>query len=162
MALIIKNGTIYTASDSYRADILAEGEKITRIADKITAGSGDEVIDASGLEIYPGAIDAHTHLDMPYAKTSTADDFKSGTIAAACGGTTALIDFANPARGQTLGDAVKIWRKKADGKSAIDYGFHITLVEFNERVASEIPALIKEGITSIICFLAYKGALMIN
>ncbi len=162
MALIIKNGTIYTASDSYRADILAEGEKITHIAGKITAGKGDEVIDASGLEIYPGAIDVHTHLDMPFMGTVTADDFESGTIAAACGGTTALIDFATPAKGQPLGDAIKLWHKKAGGKSAIDYGFHIAIIEFNERVASEIPALIKEGITSIKCFLAYKGALMIN
>lgn len=162
MALIIKNGTIYTAADSYKADIRVDGETITQIADKITAGKNDEVIDASGLEIYPGAIDVHTHLDMPFMGTVTADDFESGTIAAACGGTTSLVDFAIPAKGQSLGETVQIWHKKAEGKSAVDYGFHIAIVEFNERVASEIPALIKDGITSFKCFLAYKGALMVT
>ena len=162
MALIIKNGTIYTASDSYKADIRVDGEKITQIADKITAGKSDEVIDASGLEIYPGAIDVHTHLDMPFMGTVTADDFESGTIAAACGGTTSFVDFAIPAKGQALRETVKIWHKKAEGKSAVDYGFHIAIVEYNERVASEIPALIKDGITSFKCFLAYKGALMVT
>jgi dihydropyrimidinase len=162
MALIIKNGTIYTASDSYKADIRVDGEKITQIADKITAGKSDEVIDASGLEIYPGAIDVHTHLDMPFMGTVTADDFESGTIAAACGGTTSFVDFAIPAKGQALRETVKIWHKKAEGKSAVDYGFHIAIVEYNERVASEIPAMIEDGITSFKCFLAYKGSLMVT
>lgn len=162
MALIIKNGTIYTASDTFRADIRVEGEKISAIAAKLAPEKGDEVIDAAGLEIYPGAIDVHTHLDMPFMGTVTADDFKSGTIAAACGGTTSLVDFAIPAKGQSLKETVKIWHKKAEGKSAIDYGFHIAIVEFNDRVASEIPAVIADGITSFKCFLAYKGALMVN
>jgi len=162
MAVVIKNGTICTASDTYKADIRIEREKIVGIAENITPANGDQTIDATGLEIYPGAIDVHTHLDMPFMGTVTADDFESGSIAAACGGTTSFIDFIIPAKGQNLGDAVSIWHKKAEGKTAVDYGFHIALVEYNERVASEIPAVIADGITSFKCFLAYKGALMVD
>ena len=162
MSLIIKNGTIFTASDTFKADIRAVNGIITEIADKINAESGDEVIDAAGLEIYPGAIDVHTHLDMPFMGTVTADDFASGTTAAACGGTTSVVDFAIPSKGQPLKEAAAIWHKKAEGRSAIDYGFHIAIVEYNERVASEIPALIEDGITSFKCFFAYKGSLMVN
>ncbi len=162
MSLIIKNGTIYTASDTFKADIRANSGIITEIAAKIEAAAGDELIDAAGLEIYPGAIDVHTHLDMPLDSTVTADDFASGTTAAACGGTTSLIDFATPSKGQSLKEAAAIWHKKAEGRSAIDYGFHMAIIECNERIASEIPALIEDGITSFKCYLAYKDSLMVN
>jgi len=159
MSTIIKNGTIITAGETYKADILVEDEKIKQISENIKPSPGDEVIDASGLEIYPGAIDAHTHLDMPCGNNiTTADDFESGTIAAACGGTTAIIDFANPKRGQRLSDALEFWRKNSDGNCAVDYAFHITLVESNDRVAAEAAELVeKEGITSFKTFFAYAA-----
>ncbi|HNY11868.1 MAG TPA: dihydropyrimidinase [Candidatus Wallbacteria bacterium] len=157
--MIIKNGTVITACETYKADILVEGEKIRQIAENINPPSGCEVIDASGLEIYPGAIDVHTHLDMPCGNNiTTADDFESGTMAAACGGTTTIIDFANPKRGQRLSDALAYWRERSDGNSAVDYAFHITLVEVNDRVASEVAELVeKEGITSFKTFFAYAA-----
>ncbi|HNY11443.1 MAG TPA: dihydropyrimidinase [Candidatus Wallbacteria bacterium] len=162
MAVVIKNGMICTASDIYKADIQINHEKIVQISEKITSSADDQTIDATGLEIYPGAVDVHTHLDMPFMGTVTADDFESGSIAAACGGTTSFIDFIIPSKGQGLGDALEIWHKKAAGKTAVDYGFHIALVEYNERVAAEIPAVIESGITSFKCFLSYKGSLMVD
>lgn len=162
MATIIKNGTIVTATDIYKADIYIENEKIKQIAEKIKHQKGDEVIDASGLEIYPGCIDVHTHFELPFMGTVSADGFETGSIAAACGGVTTFIDFVIPAKGKKLDEAIKAWHKKAEGKTAIDYGFHMCIVEFNDSVASEIPNVIKEGITSFKCFLAYKGAFMID
>ena len=159
MSMIIKNGTIITAGETYKADILIENEKIKQIAESIKPSSGDEVTDATGLEIYPGAIDVHTHLDMPCGNNiTTADDFESGTIAAACGGTTTIIDFANPKRGQRLLDAYEFWRQRSDGNSAVDYSFHITLVESNDRVAAEVAELVeKYGVTSFKTFFAYAA-----
>lgn len=162
MATIVKGGTIITAADEYRADILVEGEKIVQIAKKIEPEKGDVVIDATGLEVYPGCIDVHTHLDMPFMGTTTADDFESGSIAAACGGTTAFVDFAIPDRKKGLLSAVKTWHGKADGKTAVDYGFHMCMTYFDESAVAEIPGLVKEGVTSFKCFLAYKGSLMID
>jgi len=162
MATIIKGGTIITAVDEYRADILVEGEKIVQIAKKIEPKKGDSVIDAGGLEIFPGCIDVHTHLDMPFMGTMTADDFESGSIAAACGGTTAFVDFAMPDAKKGLLEGLKTWHRKADGKTAIDYGFHMCMTGFNEKISAEIPQLVKEGVTSFKCFLAYKGSLMID
>ncbi len=162
MSLIIKNGTIFTASDSFKADISIENEKITRIATHIEPNPGDEIIDATGLEIYPGGIDAHTHLDMPFMGTVTIDDFESGSRAAACGGTTTIIDFVIPEKGKSLHDALEIWMKKAQGKTAIDYSFHMALVEYNDRVANEIPEIIERGITSFKCFMAYKPSLYVD
>jgi dihydropyrimidinase len=162
MATVIKNGTIITACDTYQGDLLIEGEKITKIATKIKPQKGDSEIDAKGLEVYPGFIDVHTHLELPFMGTVSADDFESGSIAAACGGTTTFIDFAIPAKGQSLKEALNIWHKKAEGKTAVDYGFHIAIVEYNEHVASEIPHIINDGITSFKCFFAYKGAFMID
>lgn len=162
MAMIIKNGTIITANETTKADIRVKGEKIDEISPEIKAKKGDAEIDAKGLEIYPGCIDVHTHFELPFMGTVSADDFETGSIAAACGGITTFIDFAIPAKSQKLLDAVKIWHKKADGKTAIDYGFHMCLVEYNERIADEIPSVIEEGITSFKCFFAYKGSLMID
>ena len=127
------------------------------------SSSGDlEDVDAKGLYVFPGAVDVHTHLDLPFMGTSSSDDFESGTIAAVCGGTTSLIDFAIQTPGQSLGDALQQWNEKAHGKAVIDYGFHMGVTDLNDKTEAEIPGLIEEGITSFKVFMAYKGALMVD
>ena len=126
MSLLIRSGTIVTASDMYQGDVLVEGEKITTIGASLSMPA-DRVIDASGKYVFPGGIDVHTHLNMPFGGTTSADDFESGTIAAAHGGTTTIVDFAIQYRGQTLHHAWETWMQKAEGKAAIDYGFHMKL-----------------------------------
>ncbi len=133
MSLLVKHGTIVTAIDQYVGDILIEGEKISTIGSDLTMPA-DRVIDAKGKYVFPGGIDVHTHLDMPFGGTTSADDFESGTIAAAHGGTTTVVDFAIQYRGQTLHHAMEAWMKKADGKAAIDYGFHMIITELNDQV----------------------------
>ncbi|MFN2387885.1 MAG: amidohydrolase family protein, partial [Thermoanaerobaculia bacterium] len=121
MSLLIRGGTVVTASDQYRGDVLIEGEKIEAIGSSLTAPA-DRVIDAAGKYVIPGGIDVHTHLDMPFGGTTSADDFESGTIAAAHGGTTSIVDFAIQYKGETLRQAWENWMRKAEGKAAIDYG----------------------------------------
>ena len=159
---LIKGGTVFTASDSFKADLLIRGEKIAAMGEALAPGASTNVVDAKGLEVYPGGVDAHTHFELPFMGTVSADDFESGTVAAACGGTTTIIDFVIPAKGESLLDALAAWRKKAEGKAAVDYGFHMALVEMNEKVAAEFPRIVGEGITSFKCFMAYKGALMMD
>src|SRR5437868_10207792 len=124
MRTLIKNGTVITAVDQYTGDVLVEDERIAVIGTTLDIHA-DKVIDASGKYVLPGGIDVHTHLDMPFGGTTSADDFESGTIAAAHGGTTTIVDFAIQYKGQTLHQAWDAWAKKADGKAAIDYGFHM-------------------------------------
>ena len=137
MSLLIRNGTIVTATDLYRGDVLVEGDRITTIGTALEVPA-DRVIDAAGKLVLPGGIDVHTHLDMPFGGTTSADDFESGTIAAACGGTTTIVDFAIQYRGQTLHHAMETWAKKAEGKAAIDYGFHMIITELTDQVLSLI------------------------
>jgi len=160
--LLIKGAEVITASDESKADVLVRDGKIAEIADKIAPTFGAETIDAKGLELYPGGVDVHTHFALPFMGTVSADDFETGTRAAACGGTTAIIDFVIPSKGGSTLDALAEWRKKAEGKAVVDYGFHMALVEFNDKVAAEIPKLVQEGLTSFKCFLAYKGAFMVD
>ncbi|MBF0502278.1 MAG: dihydropyrimidinase [Candidatus Riflebacteria bacterium] len=160
--LLIKGGSIFTASESFSGDILINRGKICAVGENLDFGGPAEIIDAKGLEVYPGGVDAHTHFSLPFMGTVSADDFETGTKAAACGGTTTIIDFAIPARGQNVSKAVEAWHQKAQGKAVVDYGFHVALVEANEKVLAEIPKLVKDGITSFKCFLAYKEALMID
>ena len=160
--MLIKNGTISTASDSFSADILAEDGKILLLSRDLAPAAGDTVIDAAGMEIYPGGIDAHTHFALPFMGTVSADDFETGTVAAACGGTTTIVDFVIPGKGQKLAAAVAAWHEKAAGKTAVDYGFHLALPEVNKEVLAEIPGVVAEGIPSFKCFMAYKGALMVD
>ena len=117
---VIRNGTIVTATDTYVADIGIAGERIAAIGVGLPVENAQKVIDARGMMVIPGGIDVHTHLDMPFGGTKSADDFESGTIAAAYGGTTTLIDFAIQYKGQTLRHALDIWMKKAEGKATID------------------------------------------
>ncbi len=158
---LIRNGTIATATDLYRGDVWIEGEKISAIGSALTRPA-DVTIDASGKYVLPGGIDVHTHLDMPFGGTTSADDFESGTVAAAHGGTTSVVDFAIQYRGQTLHHARDAWMKKADGKAAIDYGFHMIVTELDDRIEGEMDALVGEGITSFKLFMAYPGVFMLD
>jgi len=157
MKKIIKNGIIVTASDTYRADVCIENSVITQIGHNLSS-SDAEVIDAKGCYLFPGGIDPHTHLDMPFGGTITRDDFETGTMAAAFGGTTTIIDFCLTSKGNSLQSAVEKWHAKSKEKAVIDYGFHLQIVEMNQDVLDELPQMIEgEGITSFKVFMAYKN-----
>ncbi len=161
MKTLIRGGTVVTAVDQYRGDVLIEDEKVTAIGSAL-AVAADKTLDASGKFVLPGGIDVHTHLDMPFGGTTSADDFASGTIAAAFGGTTSVVDFAIQYKGQTLRQAWEAWMKKAEGKAAIDYGFHMIVTDLPESVEKEMDAMVAEGITSFKLFMAYRGVLMLD
>ncbi len=158
---LIKNGTVVTATDTYRADVWIEGETIAAIAQSGFAGvEADVVIDAAGKYVMPGGIDAHTHLDMPFGGTTSSDDFETGTLAAAHGGTTTIVDFAIQTKGDPLRKGLDDWHQKAEGKAAIDYGFHMIATDINDGTLGEMKNLVDEGITSFKLFMAYPGVLM--
>jgi dihydropyrimidinase len=161
MRTLIKNGTIVTAVDQYNGDVLIEDEKIALIGTAIDL-QADKIIDAAGKYVLPGGIDVHTHLDMPFGGTTSADDFETGTTAAAFGGTTTVVDFAIQYRGQTLHHAMETWARKAEGKAVIDYGFHMIITELNDQVEGEMDALVRQGITSFKLFMAYPGVFMLD
>src|SRR2546429_3087690 len=147
MKTLIKNGTVVTATDQYKGDVLIEDEKITVIGTSLEIHA-DRVIDASGRYVLPGGIDVHTHMDMPFGGATSADDFETGTRAAAFGGTTTIVDFAIQYRGQTLHHAWETWAKKAEGKAGVEYGFHMIITELNDQVEGEKDAVVRPGITS--------------
>jgi dihydropyrimidinase len=161
MRTLIRRGTIVTATDLYKGDVLVEDEKISTIGTSLDIPA-DRVIDATDRYVIPGGLDAHTHLDMPFGGTTSADDFESGTIAAAFGGTTSIVDFAIQYRGQTLHHAWETWLKKAEGRAAIDYGFHMIATEVNDQIELEMDALVRQGITSFKLFMAYPGVFMLD
>jgi len=136
MAIIIKNGTIVTASDSIRADLAIRDDKIVNIASSLQAEPSDTVIDAAGSFVLPGGIDVHTHFDWNFAHLKTADDFESGTRAAAVGGITSIINFTNHKRGNTLVEDLEEWQDKASS-SVIDYGFHIIVNQLEDKMLDE-------------------------
>ena len=155
MKKIIRGGTVVTSSDLYSADVLIENGKIVQIATIIEAIDG-EIIDATGLYVFPGGIDPHTHLDMPFNNTVTDDDWETGTIAAAHGGTTTIIDFCLTTGEKELKNAVDRWHGNAKGKAVIDYGFHLMIGELTEDTLRQLPEVLEsEGISSIKVFLAY-------
>ena len=161
MTLLIKHGTIVTATDQYQGDVYVDGEKISTIGTTLTMAA-DRTIDATGKYVLPGGIDVHTHLDMPFGGTKSADDFESGTRAAAHGGTTTIVDFAIQYKGQTLHHAWETWMKKADGQAAIDYGFHMIITDLSDQVEEEMDALVRQGVTSFKLFMAYPGVFMLD
>ncbi|KAA3613800.1 MAG: dihydropyrimidinase [Calditrichaeota bacterium] len=161
MSVLIKNGRIVTAGADYIADIFVEGESISAIG-KNLAVSADKTIDATGKLVFPGGIDPHVHLDLPFMGTYSSDNYETGTRAALFGGTTSVIDFVIQSQGHSMHSAVEEWHKKADGNAFGDYGFHIAVTDFNPDSRAEINDLIKYGITSFKVFMAYKGALMID
>ncbi len=164
MKTLIKNGTIVTAVDQYRGDVLVEDEKIAVIGTSLDIPSEnvDTLIDAAGKYVLPGGIDVHTHLDMPFGGATSADDFETGTIAAAHGGTTSVVDFAIQYKGQTLHHAWETWMKKAERKAVIDYGFHMIMTDLNDGTEAEMDALVRQGIPSFKLFMAYRGVFMLD
>ena len=165
MTLLIRNGRVITATDDYVADVYCDDGKVAAIGANLPADrfQADRTIDAGGQYVMPGGIDVHTHLDMPFGGTTSADDFESGTIAAAHGGTTSLVDFAIQYRGQTMRHALDVWRGKAEGKAAIDYGFHMIVTELPDAGLEEMDRLVRdEGITSFKLFMAYPGVFMVD
>jgi dihydropyrimidinase len=161
---LIQGGTIVTAVDTYAADLAIEGDRIAAI---FAPGSGppgtyDVTIDASGKYVLPGGIDAHTHLDMPFGGTTSSDDFETGTLAAAYGGTTSIVDFAIQTKGDPLRKGLDVWHGKAEGKAAIDYGFHMIMTDVNDGTTAEMGRLVAEGVTSFKMFMAYPGVLFVD
>lgn len=160
MGLLFKNGTVITASDMFKADVLVEGEVITLIGRDLNP-SGHDVVDCAGKYVMPGGIDVHTHLDLPFGGTYSNDDFDVGHKAAAFGGTTMHIDFVIQPKGKTLHDGLAIWREKAK-PAQIDYGFHLAITDLRDDVLDEIPSLLQEGVTSLKLFMAYKNVFQID
>jgi dihydropyrimidinase len=159
---VIRNGTIVTAIDTYLSDVGILGGKISTIGLNLPVDGAGKVIEARGMMVMPGGIDVHTHLDMPFGGTMSADDFESGTIAAAYGGTTTLIDFAIQYKGQTLRHAFDTWMKKADGKAVIDYAFHCIITDIAGAQLDEMKAFVREGVPTFKLFMAYPGVFMLD
>jgi dihydropyrimidinase len=161
MKTLIKNGRIITAVDDYNADLLIEDGTVALIGRNLNV-QADKVIDASGRYLIPGGIDPHTHMDLPFGGTSSSDDFKTGTVAAAHGGTTTIIDFAVQYHGQALNEALDVWHAKAEGKASIDYGFHMICTDLPDSRLPEMKALINQGVTSFKLFMAYPGVFLVD
>jgi len=161
MKTLIKNGNIVTAVDNYHADVFIEDGKVAIIGAKLSMDA-DRAIDASGKLVIPGGIDPHTHMELPFGGTFASDDFRTGTIAAAHGGTTTIIDFAVQYHGESLIQAVDNWHKKAEGKTAIDYGFHLITTDLPDERVPEMRQLINEGVMSFKMFMAYPGVFLVD
>ncbi|MGA7855524.1 MAG: dihydropyrimidinase [Candidatus Acidiferrales bacterium] len=159
---VIRNGTIVTATDAYLSDVGIVNGKISVIGLDLPVEGAQKIIEARGMMVMPGGIDVHTHLDMPFGGTMSADDFESGTIAAAYGGTTTLIDFAIQYKGQTLRHAFDTWMKKADGKAVIDYAFHCIITDIAGAQLDEMKAFVREGVPTFKLFMAYPGVFMLD
>ena len=160
MAILIKSGTLITASETFTADILIDSEKITEVGSDLDI-PGAEVVDASDKIIMPGGVDPHTHFDLPMFGTVSSDDHYTGLKAAAFGGTTTVIDFV-PQDYKTLKESVDAWHAKADAKAAIDFAFHMNMTHLDDRVAAEIPHLPELGITTLKVFTAYNNRLRLQ
>jgi dihydropyrimidinase len=165
MGTLIKNGTVVSAEGSAELDVLIEGETIAAVGVGLS-DAGHEVVDATGLLVMPGGIDVHTHLDMPFGGTTSADDYTTGTQAAAVGGTTTVIDFALQSQSSTLKNALETWLKKSDGKACVDFSLHMAVTNLHgkdgEETLAEMEEMVEFGITSFKLFMAYPNVLMIN
>ena len=158
MSTVIKDGTIVTADRTYKADVLVENGKITKIGEGLSA---NETLEATGCYVMPGGIDPHTHLEMPFMGTYSTDDFESGTRAALSGGTTMVVDFCLPAPDQSLLTAIQAWDNKST-RATTDYSFHMAITWWGEQVFNEMPEVVSKGINTFKHFMAYKGALMVD
>ena len=162
MNTLIRNGTVVTARETKAADVRIEGGRIKEVGSGLPANSADNVIDAAGMYVMPGGIDAHTHLDMPFGGTVSADDFETGTRAAAFGGTTTIVDFAIQARGTRMRDALDTWWKKAEGRATIDYGLHMIVTDLAGSGLEDMDDMVHEGVASFKLFMAYPNSLMVD
>lgn len=159
MSLFISNGTIVTAEETFVADILCEGEIITAIGVGLTPPADAEVIDATGKYVFPGFIDPHVHIYLPFMGTYSKDDYATGSKAALMGGTTTLIEMCCPSRSEDPLEALRLWKSKAEGISSCDYTFHMGVTRFDSSTADALRTIVSdEGVTSFKVFLAYKGA----
>lgn len=162
MSILIKNARVITASEDYRADLYIEGETIHSIGKDLSVNA-DQVIDASDKIVFPGGIDPHVHLQMPFMGTWSSDSYETGTLAALHGGTTTVIDFVLQTQGKSLHHALNAWRSRSNGNCYSDYSFHMAVTDFNADTRKEIAQMVhEEGITSFKTFMAYKGALMVD
>ncbi len=161
MGLLIQGGTVVNADSTLAADVLVESGAVREVRAGISA-QGHTVIDATGLLVLPGGIDAHTHLDMPFGGTTSADDFESGTRAAAIGGTTTIVDFAIQAKGTKMRSALDTWWKKAEGKACVDYGLHMIVTDLGTSGLEDMDDLVREGVASFKLFMAYPNVLMVD
>lgn len=159
MRTLIANGTIVTAEGSYEADVLVDGETIAQIGRNLAAAgvTADETIDATGRYVIPGAIDVHTHMELPFGGTFAKDTFETGTRAAAFGGTTCIVDFAVQPRGGSLREGLDTWHAKAEGNAVVDYGFHMIMSDVNDATLAEMDQLVREGVPDFKLFTAYPG-----
>src|SRR5436190_8186790 len=159
---IIANGRVVTATDTYTSDVAINQGRVTAIGQSLPRKNAEKIIDATDKYVFPGGIDVHTHLDMPFGGTTSADDFETGTRAAAFGGTTTLIDFAIQYKGQTLRTAFDTWMQKASSKAVSDYAFHCIITDLGSSQLDEMNALVREGVTSFKLFMAYPGVFMLD
>jgi dihydropyrimidinase len=162
MPLLIKNGEIVTAEARWRADILCGDQTITRIEANLTAPSGAEVIDAAGKLVFPGFIDPHVHIYLPFMGTYAKDNYETASRAALVGGTTTIIEMVCPSRGDDPLEAYELWKSQAAGRSACDYAFHMGVTRFDQRMPELLRRIVADGTASFKVFLAYKGAFGIN
>lgn len=159
MKLLFRGGTVVSGTRTEKLDVLVENETITQVGNDLICDDA-KVIDLTGKLLFPGFIDGHTHFDLDVCNTTTADDFQSGTRAAIRGGTTLIIDFACPNKGESLAYGLDLWHKKADGKCSCDYGFHMTIDDWNESIRAEIPAMIEAGISSFKMYMTYPAMMI--
>lgn len=162
MGIVIRNGEVVSATETFVADLRIDGGTITQMGTQLEAKSGDETIDAAGRYILPGFIDPHVHMELGFMGTVSADDFEVGTASGVAGGTTSIIDFCIPAPGESMISALAAWRAKA-AKAVCDYSFHMAITSWSDGSAEEMRAVVEEhGITSFKVFMAYKGAIMVD
>jgi dihydropyrimidinase len=167
MRTLIKDGTVVTASDTFAADVWIDGDKIVAIthsSQRAALGESavDHTVNAAGQYVIPGGIDCHTHMDLPFGGTNSSDDFDTGTVAAAHGGTTTIVDFAIQQKGGSMRAGLDTWHAKAQGNAAIDYGFHMIMTEANPAALEDMAAMVREGVTSFKMFMAYPGVFLVD